>query len=441
MKTLLHLSLSIVAVAAGASRAAEVVETLPVDRVWSGHPVGFALLTHAPHQFVAYYNADRQMLVASRTLGETGWNRVPLPEKVVWDSHNYITMALDDRNHLHLSGNLHVNPLVYFKTGAPLDVATFARVETLVGENEDRMTYPRFFRGPAGEFIYTYRDGSSGSGNQIYNRYDAETGAWSRLLDRPLTDGRGEMNAYLDGPHRGPDGYFHLVWVWRDTPDCETNHDVSYMRSRDLIGWETAGGEALELPVTPDASATVVDPVPPGGGVINGNAKLGFDLDGRPVVTYHKYDGDGYSQVFNARWEDGKWAIAAASRWDTRWEFSGRGSIPFDVRVQPVKRDGDGLYQEWSHWQLGRERWRIDSETLRATEQLPLPPSNTPPGFGAIQGEFPGLQVRTASDLGKSPEPGTRYLLRWETLDPNRDRPREPPLPEPSELVLYKIRG
>jgi hypothetical protein len=31
------------------------------------------------------------------------------------------------------------------------------------------------------------------------------------------------------------------------------------------------------------------------------------------------------------------------------------------------------------------------------------------------------------------------YLLRWETLGPNRDRPREPPLPEPSMLRVYKL--
>lgn len=426
------------AYAAGVELAGE----LPVDEVWSGHPVGFALLTEAPWQFVAYYNAGRDLVVAARQLDETDWNRVVLPERIGWDSHNYLTMVLDDKKNLHLSGNMHVDPLVYFKTTTPLDISTLQRVTEMVGREEDRMTYPRFFRGPSGEFIYTYRDGSSGSGNQIYNVYDEETDAWSRLLDKPLTDGQGKMNAYPDGPHLGPGGMYHLVWVWRDTPDCETNHDISYMRSRDLRTWENVRGETIELPATIDTPDLIVDPVPPGGGLINGNAKLGFDLAQRPVVSYHKYDAAGNSQVFNARWDNAHWNITAASDWDTRWDFGGRGSINFDVRVQPVRKDGEGgLYQAWSHWKLGTERWQIDPETLRATRQIPKPPPSTPPGFHKVNSDFPGLSARTASDSGRSPEPGTRYLLRWETLGRNRDLPRDPPLPDPSQLVLYKLQN
>ena len=49
------------------------VEVLDVAPVWAGHPVGFCLLTQAPHQFVAYYDADRHMTVAQRTLDSTEW--------------------------------------------------------------------------------------------------------------------------------------------------------------------------------------------------------------------------------------------------------------------------------------------------------------------------------------------------------------------------------
>ena len=303
------------------------------------------------------------------------------------------------------------------------------------------MTYPRFFRGPSGEFIYTYRDGSSGSGNQIYDVYDAAEGTWARLLDRPLTDGQSEMNAYIDGPTLGPDGYYHCVWVWRDTPDCATNHDLSYMRSRDLRHWENVRGEALALPVTLESPGVVVDPVPPGGGLINGNARLGFDQEKRVVITSHKYDGDGNSQVYNARWNGTSWDIVQTSRWTGRWAFNGGGSIAFQVRVEPVTVEGEGLLtQVWSHWELGRERWRIDPGTLQAEERLPLAERGAPPEFHRAASDFPGMGVRTAPDLGTSPEAGIRYQLRWETLGPNRDRPRDPPLPDPSELVLYALK-
>ncbi|HNR37372.1 MAG TPA: hypothetical protein PKO36_19510, partial [Candidatus Hydrogenedentes bacterium] len=51
-----------------------VVETIDVARVWAGHPVGFALLTHKGKQFVAYYDADRDMRVAWRKLDNAHWN-------------------------------------------------------------------------------------------------------------------------------------------------------------------------------------------------------------------------------------------------------------------------------------------------------------------------------------------------------------------------------
>ncbi len=43
-----------------------------------------------------------------------------------------------------------------------------------------------------------------------------------------------------------------FIWVWRDTPDCATNHDLSYMKSPDLKNWYNAFGEKVELPATLD---------------------------------------------------------------------------------------------------------------------------------------------------------------------------------------------
>jgi len=442
-KPLMGLFASVICLSLGvvpSTASEEVVSRLDVDSVWSGHRVGFCLLTHAPYQFVAYYDASRRMVVASRKLDDDSWTYTTLPESVVWDSHNYITMAVDDEERLHLSGNLHGNPLVYFRTRDPLDIETFERVESLVGHEEGRMTYPRFFRGPSGEMIYTYRDGKSGAGNQIYNVYDSKEHTWSRLLDKPLTDGRGEMNAYINGPRLGPDGRYHCVWVWRDTPDCATNHHVSYMRSNDLRHWENIRGEKLELPVTIESPWTVVDPVPPGGGLINGNAQFGFDGDNMPVVTYHKYDEAGNSQVYNARWTGEEWKNAPSTAWDSRWEFSGGGSIEFKVRVYPIRIGKSGeVTQDWSHWELGRQRWQLNPETFAPEKRIPPPAKSSKLDFGPLQSQFPDMQLRTAGDSGKSDKASRRYMLRWETLGMNRDRPREKPWPGPSKLMLLTI--
>ena len=91
---------------------------------------------------------------------------------------------------------------------------------------------------------------------------------WRRFFDGPLLDGEGERSAYSSGPHRGPDGRFHLLWMWRETPDAMTNHTLSYARSRDLIHWETSSGKPLARPITL-ANAEVIDPAKPGEGLIN----------------------------------------------------------------------------------------------------------------------------------------------------------------------------
>ena len=229
------------------------IKTVAVAPVWAGHPVGFDLLTHGDGQFIAFYDAERKMTVGQRGLDEDAFQfvrlegvwleaRGRLSTELGWDSHNSVTMAVDRDDHLHLCGNMHVDPLIYFRTAEPLDITTFERVDYMVGKNEDHCTYPVFMQGQQGELVFYFRDGRSGNGVNYYNRYDEAARSWSRLVDAPILDGMDAMNAYARKPELGPDGFFHMVWMWRDTPDCATNHDISYARSRDLVHWEAGDG-------------------------------------------------------------------------------------------------------------------------------------------------------------------------------------------------------
>lgn len=416
-----------------------IVETLDIAPVWSGHPVDFCLLTHAPYQFVAYYDAKRQLTVAQRRLNEKKWTFTPLPITTGWDSHNYLTMTLDDEGYLHLSGDMHCVPLNYFRSEKPYDASTLRRIPQMVGEQEQRTTYPKFLRGPGGKLIFMYRDGSSGNGNQIINQYDGKTKTWRRLLDRPLTDGEGLRNAYFSGPVLGPDGYFHLSWVWRESPDASTNHDLSYARSKDLIHWETAAGKALALPIRLKDGA-MVDPVPLQGGIINGNHKIGFDAEGRVILSYHKHDAKGHTQPWNARWEDGGWKFSQITDWPWRWDFSGGGTLNFGISLGAVKTESDGtLTQPYRHAEFGGGIWQLDPKTLKAVGKIRKP--SRPRELSRIEGAFPGLQVRISADEGNVPDPETEYLMRWETLDANRDQPRQEPWPPPSMLRIYQIQS
>ena len=308
--------------AAAPAEAADAAATsagLPVGQAWAGHPVSFALLTERGHQFVAYYDAERRITLAGRRLDQNEWTTVHPPgverpghdrptNVTGWDSHNYLALALDRDGNLHLSGNLHGNPLIYYRTTRPFDLSSLQRLDRMTGSREGNTTYPVFFKNGAGDLLFRYRDGGSGNGSDIYNLYDTVTGTWRNLLDSPLLDGQGQRNAYAMKPILGPDGRFHLVWMWRESPDCSTNHTLSYARSADFIHWEKCDGTPIPLPITLE-TGEVVDAARVREGLINMTFNLGFDADKRPVVVYHRYDERGKSQAYVAR------PSADASRW------------------------------------------------------------------------------------------------------------------------------
>ena len=158
------LTIAFAADAPSQTTRAVTVDSLDIARVWAGHPVGFALLTHAPFQFVAFFDDQRHLTVAQRRLDQRNWTFSELPDTTGWDSHNYIAIAADDEGYLHLSGDMHVAPLKYFRSTKAWDASTLERVEKMVGTKEQRVTYPSFFRGMKDEFLFTYRDGGSGNG-------------------------------------------------------------------------------------------------------------------------------------------------------------------------------------------------------------------------------------------------------------------------------------
>ncbi len=424
-------------------------QVINIDKVWAGHPVGFCLLTHGNRQYIAYYNADRSMVVGQRNMDEENFALHVMPRTsretsggtstvLNWDSHNSVTLGIDKDGFIHLSGNMHVHPITYFKSTKSHGISTLAQELTLVGYNEKRCTYPHFMNTKEGELIFHYRDGGSGNGNEIYNIYSCKTKKWSRMLDVPLTDGQGLMNAYQTQPIVMADGWYHVYWVWRDTPDCSTNHDLSYMKSPDLKNWYNAFDEPLELPATLDNTSVIVDPIPVKGGIINLAAKLCLDEKNKPIFAYHKYDAEGNLQFYTASLKGKKWESKQITDWDYRWEFSGNGSINSEVVIKDfIKRD-DGYY-ELSYWHIkyGNGTILLNKKLKNVGEVLKPKPFHATLN---IEGKFPGLLIQTRGDLGDSGEKGVRYLLKWETINRNRDRPREKPWPDASQLYLYKLK-
>jgi hypothetical protein len=417
-----------------------VEQSLEIAEVPSGFPVGFCLLTAGETQYVAYYDKHRRMTIASRPLSSSRWKHQILPSKVGWDSHNYITMTVDGDGHLHVSGTMHGDPLIYFRTEKSGDISTLKKLH-MTGKDETRCTYPKFMRGADNRLIFHYRDGGSGNGNEIYNVYDLKTKSWNRLLDRSLTDGQGRMNAYMAGPTRGPDGWFHMHWVWRDTPDCATNHHLSYARSKDMLHWESVFGDKIELPISLDKKSLWVDPIPIRGGIINGGHRLFFDADNRPVVTYHKSDSKGKMQIYASRPEEGKWIQHVLTDWEKPVKFDGGGSQGFiGIRISGLSKVEEGiLTMTYRHRDYGTGRLVIDEKTLSPVKKEIKTEPEYPEALAELQSDFSGMEISRAQDIGDSNNDAVRYIIQWETLGRNRDRRRKPPLPQPSMLRLYKL--
>lgn len=422
------------------------VTSIAIDNVWSGHRIKPYLLTRGRQQFVAYYDANRQMTIAHRQLGGK-WRYFKVDSWLGWDSHNYVTMELDSEGHLHVMGNMHADPLEYFRTSEPLNVRSLKRISVMSDKSlEQKMTYPVFLLNKQNQLIVKYRDGGSGNGSEIYNIYDTESKKWTRLHANTFLDGEGKMSGYFEGPTLGPDGAFHLIWVWRNTPNAATNHSLSYAKSSDLIHWYDSNGEPISLPITAK-SAEVVDPVPPFGGMINGNVKIGFDHNKRPVIVYHKYDQKGDTQIYIARKQGTKWKSVQISDWKGfRWDFDGHGSLGrFKVKPYSPKLHDDKLAV------LVRKndeviRFILDSDSLETLQVEPAnlyPPEVTAatlaanPHLSQQHGSIE-LERHVFAGKGDSSEFGKAFFLSWLSQPGNRDSAHGS-ISQPSTLTLTAI--
>lgn len=426
----------------------DILKTIAIDNVWSGHRIKPFLLTREHNQFVAYFDANRQMTIGHRELGKV-WRYYKVDSWLGWDSHNYVTMELDAKGHLHVMGNMHADPLEYFKTSEPLNIRSLKRMPVMVDNAlEQRMTYPIFMVNKKEELLVKYRDGGSGNGNEIYNIYDTKTQRWSRLHANQFLDGQGQMSGYFEGPTKGPDGYFHLIWVWRNTPNAATNHSLSYARSPDLVTWEDSNGNKLPLPLTLK-DTEVVDPVPPGAGMINGNIKLGFDQQNKPIISYHKYDEKGNTQLYLTRKEDQGWRSVKVSNWqDFRWDFGGAGSLgrfPIKPYSPEILSDNSLSVMVRKHDEV--MKFIVDATSLSVINVEPAdlyPPQIQDKTIASnrllLSGKSLGFEHHVFKGVGDLSPEGNQFYLSWHSQPGNRDRAHES-ISQPSVLLLTEVQS
>lgn len=332
---------------ARAGEAGAVARTLPIATdAFAGSSINVvanirsALVTHRGVQYAAYYDAEGYVVLAQRPLGADGWTtRRTEYRGDVSDAHRSISIAVDGSDVLHIAWDHHNNPLNYVRGTAPGSLELGGKL-AMTGSHEMRVTYPQFFRLPDGDLLFLYRDGESGKGSLMLNRYDVTLQKW-RTVQSNLIDGEGQRSPYwsMTTDQRGS---LHLAWTWRDSPDVASNHDLAYARSDDAgHSWKKADGSPLALPLTV-ANCDYAARVPVNSNLMN-PPSIGTTKSGRPCIVDYWSPTTGAAPQFHLVRFDGKaWTVTPGPASKTPFSLAGQGTKrpPFS-RAVVLRETGD----------------------------------------------------------------------------------------------------
>lgn len=301
-----------------------------------------SLFTRGDTQYVAFYDPDGWLTLGKRQLGSDEWklSRSQYRGNVA-DAHNVISIAVDGKGIIHASFDHHGHPLRYCRGVEPGSLR-LGELEPMVGRDEDNVTYPEFYPLADGGLIAVYRDGASGRGNLVMNRYDASTGKWTRLHDN-LIDGENERNAYWQ-LCTDADGTIHLSWVWRETWMVETNHDLCYTRSTDGgLTWQKSDGSPQPLPITA-ANAEYAWRIPQKSELIN-QTSMSTDSHGHPFIVTYWRDQDSRVPQYRLVYHDGSgWHADQIGERTGEFSLSGGGTKMIPISRPRLLTDGKHAY-------------------------------------------------------------------------------------------------
>jgi hypothetical protein len=321
---------------------------VPVAKAWAQNSINAvvfrrnSLVTHNNTQYIAFYNQQGKLVLGKRKIGSTQWELKETPYSGnIRDAHNSISIMVDGKGYLHISWDHHNQQLNYCKSIAPGSLELTAKIP-MTGSHENKVTYPEFYRLPNGNLLFFYRDGASGNGNLMLNRYEVKTGKWEQVQNGWIS-GEGQRNAYWQVTTDAL-GTIHISWVWRETGDVATNHDMGYARSRDGgKTWEKSTGEKYSLPIT-EATAEYACRIPQKSELINSTSMSADDAGHPYIVTYWREEGATIPQ-YHLVYNDGKtWHVKQLSDRKTPFSLSGGGTkrIPIS-RPQIVVQSGKGI--------------------------------------------------------------------------------------------------
>ena len=323
------------------------VKLIPIAKGWAknqNNTVIFrrnSIVSHDDVQYVAFYDPEGKVVLAKRRLGSASWDiRTTQYRGDVTDAHKSISIAIDGAGILHMAWNQHNSPLQYCRSVRPGSLELSPPLPMLPNL-EQSVSYPEFYNLAGGDLLFLYRDGSSGKGNLVMNRYQVKTARWFRVQDN-LIDGENQRSAYWQATiDQG--GAIHLSWVWRETPDVASNHDICYAKSIDGgKAWQKSSGAKYQLPITARSAEYIVR-IPQRSDLIN-QTSMTTDEFGRPyIATYWKPAGAQTPQYQLVYYDGREWKTSQVTKRSTPFTLEGLGTrrIPISrpqVLTYSIKR-------------------------------------------------------------------------------------------------------
>ena len=321
---------------------------VPIGEGWSGTTINTvvfrknSVVSYKNTQYASYYDSLGKVVLAKRLLGTDKWElRTTTLTGNVRDAHNSISIMVDGEGFLHLAWDHHNNQLHYTRSVKPGSLELMAS-QSMTGANETKLTYPEFYKLANGDLLFLYRDGSSGNGNLILNRYHLRSKRWERVNSN-LLDGQGERNAYWQAC-MDDQGTFHISWVWRETPDVASNHDLCYAKSEDGgKTWMRSDRKIYQLPINA-ANAEYISKIPQASELINATS-MATDEKGRPyIATYWRPADTKVPQYHLVYHNDQKWNVQQVSNRKTPFSLSGGGTKKIPISRPQVMVKGKEVY-------------------------------------------------------------------------------------------------
>jgi len=270
--------------------------------------------------YAVYLDAGLNLTVLKKTVAGVVTTTIVRTNVSPNTFHVKPSVAVDKLGYIHVTGDMHNQPWVYYRTLSPLSITAFEQLSNLPGH---LITYPQFFKDANEDLYIAFRhkvktyplEWTTGSSAGGIIRYDAVNKTFTMLGG----ESHGLLKTVVWSQYGGVDGHYqqpgirlffdvsnrmHLV----ATMIGEAGHPTSSWQSTHLLyaysddggnSFYNINGKQMPLPMTQDTMTVVAYS---STSEIWSNAFVGAFAHNRPVIGWRDNSGS-----YLRKWTGGQW--------------------------------------------------------------------------------------------------------------------------------------